>query len=146
MHRLIYTSTAKKLMTERDLQLLLRSARDKNAINEITGLLVYHDGCFLQVLEGEKEALQTCYKRISRDLRHQDCIVMFNDPVVSRMFTQWWMSYRPLEDLNRHQKKQFIGLQALAVRARKSDLIEDKKANALLLAFMSGFRDLDMVG
>ena len=110
MHRLIYTSTAKKLMTERDLQLLLRSARDKNAINEITGLLVYHDGCFLQVLEGEKEALQTCYKRISRDLRHQDCIVMFNDPVVSRMFTQWWMSYRPLEDLNRHQKKQFIGL------------------------------------
>jgi len=146
LHRLVYTSTSKKLLDDRELQKILRSARNHNLVSEITGLLIYHDGCFLQVLEGEEEAVKACFKRINKDPRHQDCIVLANEPAVSRMFSQWWMSYRAYDDLSGQQRKQFIGLQSFATHARKADLTQDNKTNAILLAFLSTFRDLDMAG
>jgi len=146
MRRLVYTSTAKKLMGERDLRSILRVARSNNSANQLTGLLIYHDGCFLQALEGEADSVAACYKYIQKDPRHENCILMSNDEIVTRIFSQWWMSYRSVEDLGHHQKKQFLSLKEFATHARSNDLTEDPKTNAFLLAFLSGFRDLDMVG
>jgi len=146
MRRLVYTSTAKKLMNERDLQGILRTARKNNALSGVTGLLIYHDGCFFQVLEGEADQIEACYKHIKKDTRHENCILMSNDEVVSRLFSKWWMSYRAVEELGHHQKTQIVRLKDLAAKARNSDLTQDLKTNALLLAFLSGFRDLEMTG
>lgn len=146
MHRLVYTSTSKKMLDERELRLILRAARERNAMDQVTGLLIYHDGCFLQVLEGEEGSIMACYQRISRDSRHTNCILMSNEAVTGRMFSQWWMSYLKMDELSHHQQKQFISLKAFAERARGNDLTQDQKTNAFLLAFMSGFRDLDMAG
>lgn len=146
MQRLIYTSTAKSLMDERDLSQILRSARSSNSKNDITGLLVYHDGCFMQILEGPEAAVQRCYQRIQLDQRHRDCTLLAKDTVVSRMFSTWWMSYQAFDDLSSFQKKQFADIRQFATELRKSSLTESTKVNSILLAFMSAFRDLDMVG
>ena len=146
MRRLVYTSTAKKLMGERDLRHILRAARTNNSANGLTGLLVYHDGCFLQALEGEAAQVEKCYINIQKDARHENCILMSNDDIVTRIFSKWWMTYRSIEDLGHYQKNQFLRLQDVATHARSNDLTDDPKINAFLLAFLSCFRDLDMAG
>lgn len=146
MRRLVYTSTAKSLMDERHLQSLLWVSRRNNRMNEITGLLVYHDGCFFQVLEGETDRVEACFSRICRDSRHENFILLSRDHIASRIFSQWWMAYHQFEELDPHQKKQLLSLRDFAAQARDHDLTRDPKTNALLLAFLSGFRDLDMVG
>lgn len=146
MRRLVYTSTAVNMLDERGLQQILISARNQNGAYDITGLLIYHDGCFLQVLEGSETALKLCYARILQDPRHENCIKMADDAVVGRMFPEWWMSYRAFDDLGPNQRAQFISLQAFANRARGNDLTNDHKTNAFLLAFLSSFRDLDIAG
>ena len=146
MYRIVYTSTSKTLMSERDLQSVLRSARRRNAADQITGMLIYHDGCFFQVLEGPRQVVEKCYKRIQKDQRHQDHITLSNEDVVSRLFNDWWMSYRSIDDLGAVQKAQFVNLKQLAKQVKESDLTSDLKTNAILLAFLSTFRDLDMVG
>ena len=144
MYRVVYTSTARSLMNERELQQILRSARRNNALDLITGMLIYHEGCFLQVLEGPKAQVEKCYAKIQKDSRHQGCITLANDYTVSRLFSEWWMSYRTVGDLASFQKKQFLSLQHLAEKARDGEFISDLKTNALLLAFLSAFRDLEM--
>ena len=146
MHRLIYTSTATRLLEEDELFGLLNSARSKNAADHITGILIYHEGCFLQVLEGEREAVERCYKRICKDGRHSDYIELANEAAISRMFSAWWMAYRQLGELGRHQQKQFVELRDLAKTARQMPMVDNLKAHAILLAFLSSFRDLEMAG
>lgn len=146
MYRIIYTSTARKMMTDRDLQKILRPARAYNAANLITGMLIYHDGCFMQVLEGDQAVVQACFEKVSRDRRHENVIKMSSEAVVSRIFSDWWMTYQDFDGLTRHQKSQFVDLTSFSKQARLGDLIQDPKTNACLMAFLSGFRDLDMVG
>ena len=56
MH-LIYSSAATQVFTPEDLAALLALARKKNASLAVTGMLLHIDGSFLQVLEGEPEAV-----------------------------------------------------------------------------------------
>lgn len=146
MHRLIYTSTASRLLGQSELHKLLNSARKKNAEESITGLLIYHEGCFLQVLEGDKDVIERCYKKICRDGRHTDCIELANEATTGRMFSAWWMAYRQFGELGNYQQKQFVELQDLAATAQQVPMRDNLKVNAILLAFLSTFRDLEMTG
>ena len=146
MYRIVYTSTSRKLMDSRALQQILRSARTNNAANLITGMLIYHDGCFLQVLEGEEDDVERCYKHILKDHRHTSVIRMSAETVISRVFSNWWMSYQDFDDLSQRQQKQVVSLTELGKTLREGELTEDLTTHALLLAFLSGFRDLEMAG
>ena len=144
MHRLIYTSTATRLLKEDDLFELLDSARAQNSAEHISGILIYHEGCFFQVLEGDKEAVEHCYERICRDGRHTDFIQLANEAAINRMFSDWWMAYRQFVDLGQFQQKQFIELRDLAKTAMRMPVVDNLKANAILRAFLYSFRDLQL--
>jgi hypothetical protein len=146
MYRIVYTSTSNKLMNERDLQRILRSARANNAANLITGMLIYHEGCFLQVLEGDQEAVERCYQHILKDYRHSNIIRMSAGTVTSRIFSDWWMSFKSFDSLSQRQQKQVVSLAQMAKQVRDGELTEDQTTHAILLAFLSGFRDLGMTG
>jgi len=146
MHRLIYTSTATRLLQRDELNKLLNTARRHNSVARITGMLIYHDGCFLQVLEGEKDAVERCYKQICRDGRHSDYIELANEAATHRLFSDWWMAYQQFGELGQFQQKQFVDLRKLAASANKMPMVDNLKANAILLAFLSSFRDLEMTG
>ena len=98
MFRLIYVSSARKLMDKDALLGILAKAREKNARLGITGMLLYKDGNFLQLLEGEESLVRDVYATIARDTRHFDSMIMMEEAVSERMFTEWSMGFHDLSD------------------------------------------------
>ena len=54
--RLLYRSKETSSFNKNDVESLVNQARKNNIKTEITGALIYVDGYFMQVLEGEIEA------------------------------------------------------------------------------------------
>lgn len=75
-YQLVYSSTATNEMMLSHLIGILRRARTKNKLSDLTGLLVFLDGMFRQVLEGEESTAKDLMKKISEDTRHQDLKVI----------------------------------------------------------------------
>lgn len=93
MLQMIYTSAATKKFSAPELKELLEKARRNNTANEITGMLLYEDGTFLQVLEGEEEIVQQTYERIAKDPRHNKTLLIARFEVEQRTFTDWEMGF-----------------------------------------------------
>lgn len=95
LHYLLYESHATHPLPEPDLWTLLEQARQFNATQGLTGLLLYTtDGRFVQVLEGEAEPLAELYQRIARDPRHTHVRLLAWEPLPARRFGDWHMGFR----------------------------------------------------
>ncbi|MFN9719012.1 MAG: BLUF domain-containing protein [Planctomycetota bacterium] len=93
MLQMIYTSAATKKFSQAELKELLQKARANNVANQITGMLLYEDGTFLQVLEGDDEVVQKTYERIANDPRHNKILLIARFEVEHRTFTDWEMGF-----------------------------------------------------
>lgn len=98
MIQLVYVSSAREKFDKASLVRLLAHSRDNNQAQGITGMLLYKDGNFLQVLEGEAQTVRDLYERIQRDPRHQNTIVMLDESISQRTFPDWSMGFRDLDD------------------------------------------------
>lgn len=100
--QLIYVSDLVQ-RNEAELGSIVEAAVRHNRKDQITGMLLYSEGNFLQVLEGPKEAVHATYRRISKDKRHQNLMLIAEEEVAQRQFADWSMGYRQLgaEDLAR---------------------------------------------
>lgn len=98
IYRLVYVSSAIQEFSKGDLLELLEVARRNNAAADVTGLLLYKAGNFMQVLEGEKARVEALYRKISRDLRHDGCFILLEEEAETRMFEDWSMGFRDLDD------------------------------------------------
>jgi hypothetical protein len=92
-----YVSTATAPLPRAELMELLAQARADNARNQITGMLVYQGGHFLQVLEGQAEAVRATMERIRQDPRHDRIALLFEEPVAAREFPDWRMGFQALD-------------------------------------------------
>ncbi len=97
--RLIYASTAASTLSYDDLVALLRHSAQHNDASDITGLLVYGNGLFLQALEGERTSVNRLYHRIAADSRHADCTLLLVESIEERAFAEWTMKLVGLDDL-----------------------------------------------
>ena len=93
VHQLIYVSLAQKKMLKSDLYIILRKARKNNEHSDVTGLLIYSDEYFIQVLEGKKEVVKNLFKKISEDTRHSDIQILEERETSERAFLNWKMAY-----------------------------------------------------
>lgn len=97
LHRLVYYSRnrvagdASALTAAIDY--ILASSLPNNARAQITGVLMFDAGCFGQVLEGSREALETTFERIRTDDRHKRVTLLAFGPVQARMFGHWSMRF-----------------------------------------------------
>ncbi len=92
MRSILYVSHASVLFDEaKDLQRILNSARRHNIMNKVTGCLVYHDRNFLQLIEGPDQAVRDTFARIKKDWRHNGVILMAEDEIEERTFSDWSM-------------------------------------------------------
>jgi hypothetical protein len=96
LHRVIYVSSSRIPFSDQDLVELLTIAQRNNHRVGISGMLLYNDGNWLQVLEGSREAVRSMFMRIRVDNRHQDVIQVLDEPIDSRLFDQWSMGFRNL--------------------------------------------------
>jgi hypothetical protein len=94
--QLIYVSTARQEYDSTELDKLLESCRRHNAEQDITGMLLYASGSFLQVLEGEAGAVDETYGRIQQDPRHTSLYLLERAPLETRSFSDWHMGFRRL--------------------------------------------------
>jgi hypothetical protein len=92
--QLIYVSSATHELDAGDIQTILDSSVRHNELQGVTGLLLYSDGNFIQVLEGEEEAVDETMSRILDDPRHKDINIIARIPKVEREFGQWSMGFR----------------------------------------------------
>jgi len=94
---ILYVSSATRLMTDDELESLLQVSRRHNAAYDISGLLLYGDGSFMQLLEGPAAAVSEVYERIRRDARHHMVTTLLEERGLPREFADWAMAYRRLD-------------------------------------------------
>jgi hypothetical protein len=88
---LTYTSRARLDLTTDDLLAIQETARHRNALEGVTGLLIYDGTRFLQVVEGGNDAIDDLLARLLRDDRHTALEVRDERWVVDRSFPDWSM-------------------------------------------------------
>ena len=97
LHRLIYASRqsfAAGMIPDEEIDALIAASIRNNRAAALTGLLLVHDGWFLQALEGPAEAVMTTYQRILNDPRHTESRVVSAGPASAREFGDWNMCAR----------------------------------------------------
>ncbi len=102
LYSLVYTSKAIRDYGQDDLLSLLLQARNRNEHLEITGMLLYTDCRFVQVLEGEEETVLSLYNEIREDSRHINVTSLAQNNIDKRMFPDWTMGYKNI-DLNHYR-------------------------------------------
>lgn len=97
---IVYVSTATHLLSDDELEALLAASRSKNPARDITGILLYDDGNFMQVIEGPRQAAFDLYDRIQQDPLHTGLITLIEQPIKKRLFFEWAMEFRNLRNLS----------------------------------------------
>ena len=93
LESVVYVSTATQLLSEDQLVALLTSAREKNESVGVTGVLLYHDGSFLQYIEGPNDAVETVYEKIRQSSMHHSILELMREPIEARRFGHWSMGF-----------------------------------------------------
>jgi len=96
--QIVYTSVAIPEIQNKDLYEILTTAVDKNGQHGITGFLVYNDGKFRQVIEGDDNDIQQLYKNIVEDERHTVCEKNIERQIIEREFPIWAMGFCPVKN------------------------------------------------
>lgn len=99
MITLLYLSSAVRKFTDFELMTLLAKARENNTRLNVTGMLLYYDGNFLQVLEGHEVDVRPLFEKIGQDPSHQSVIKLIERPLTERQFSEWSMAFRTIGDL-----------------------------------------------
>ena len=107
MYYLIYVSYATENPNVDELRILAQSSHVNNKKMGISGMLMYLDGKYLQVLEGEKNAVLNLYNKISKDPRHRQIRVLIEGEIHQRNFKNWAMGFKML---NHQDFKDLSGL------------------------------------
>ena len=142
MKYIVYVSQAAKAFSTDDLAGLLTHSRERNSADGVTGLLVYRyntdfkRGNFLQVLEGTDDALDDVWRRISGDPRHHTIIVLDEGESDVRMFGDWSMGFRNVDE---NDLAKFAGFSELGSDAFWQDA--EKQALPDALSTLRSFYD-----
>ncbi|MCA6073556.1 BLUF domain-containing protein [Fulvivirga sp. 1062] len=92
----MYVSYAVTPLTDAELELLLDTCRKNNELLGVTGMLMYIDGKFIQVLEGERDVINGLYDRIVTDKRHKKISKIIEGKSSKRNFPDWNMGFKSM--------------------------------------------------
>jgi hypothetical protein len=134
--QLVYASGASGRLEEQELKAILEVSRLNNAQLGVTGMLLYHDDCFIQALEGDRDVVEALYARIEEDQRHERIVVLYRGEARSRTFPDWTMGFRHASP---EEIEQIEGLNDFL---RSPDTTEvSQLSESRVRELLSGFRD-----
>lgn len=128
VHQILYHSRAAGQPTPAELQDILDWSQQYNMQHGITGLLLYSEGRYVQVLEGPEAAVEDLYAHIQQDTRHTHVETVSRGPGPHR-FSEWSME---LGHVSPHQLEQAVA--AVQVPGAAPNITEPR-LQALLQAF-----------
>lgn len=106
IERLVYRSDAVALTDGPvDVSRIISTSVRNNAKRRLTGALALHAGTFVQVLEGDPEALTALMESIETDDRHRNVRVLARWPVQAQLFLGWAMAMVDTRALSPHHSK-----------------------------------------
>ncbi|WP_281560554.1 BLUF domain-containing protein [Thalassomonas sp. RHCl1] len=132
MVHLIYTSSAVGVPNEQDLTELLEQARARNIRQNITGMLLYANGTYMQVLEGDSRDVHDIYASIKKDPRNTNVLTLVEEVIPARSFPDWSMGFRNLTVCSPEDLPGFIDV--LNEQAKHKIVIKDEGISKKLLA------------
>jgi hypothetical protein len=97
MYHAVYVSHATHEMTISELVELLKESRENNKKEDITGMLLYLQDKFIQVLEGDRKKVKALLNNIKKDSRHTKMIIILQGRSPERLFSNWSMGFKSLD-------------------------------------------------
>ena len=94
IYHLSYVSTGCDGLRFEHIKEILETSKQNNYNNGITGILIYCNKHFFQILEGNKEDVEEVFSKISIDPRHDNVIKLHCAYVDKRQFEQWNMGFK----------------------------------------------------
>ena len=92
LYQLIYIS---ELATDESVLASIHShAVRNNTARTVTGMLIYANHRFLQMLEGERKDVLHTFERIQDDPRHRHVHVIAQTNIEERLFSHWNMGFK----------------------------------------------------
>jgi hypothetical protein len=64
-----------------------------NQTNDITGILIFKDNQFTQILEGQESSVEKIWVTIQKDDRHRDLQLLSKESIEVRSFMKWSMLF-----------------------------------------------------
>ena len=94
LYSLVYVSTADKSLSNESLSKLTENAYSRNCSLDVSGMMLYSDGNFIQCFEGPKESIDLLMVSIRSDHRHFGLTALWEDEISNREFADWAMGVR----------------------------------------------------
>ncbi|KXF81733.1 BLUF domain-containing protein [Enterovibrio coralii] len=98
LKQIVYISSAEHPFSDDELETMLGAIRQKNEAAGVTGMLLYKDGDFIQVIEGEEDILDPLFKSICQDNRHYGVVELMRKTIIERQFKDWSMGFHHLRE------------------------------------------------
>jgi len=98
MIQITYISRTTEPMSPESLLALLQQCLTNNASSGVTGMLLYGNQTFLQVLEGDEKAVDDLVEKISKDARHSAVQLLHRRPIERRQYADWSMGFKRMSD------------------------------------------------
>ncbi|WP_373056620.1 BLUF domain-containing protein [Zunongwangia sp. H14] len=92
-HAICYVSTANPELNDEDIEEVLNWSKNWNNSHQITGILLYSEGNFFQVLEGKHDILTDLFQNIRKDKRHHSLIKIFEKEIKKEAFTEYEVDF-----------------------------------------------------
>lgn len=93
LYHLTYRSIAIPEITIEQIEDILKTARNFNSKNDLSGCLVFSKGYFIQLLEGSKDTIKKLMESIDMDKRHTNIHILSEGETEERIFENWDMAY-----------------------------------------------------
>lgn len=77
---------------------LLTQSRARNRERDLTGLLLYRNGQFLQALEGPAAQVDALIEKIWVDRRHAGLRILMREEISEREFPDWSMGFKNINE------------------------------------------------
>jgi hypothetical protein len=97
MKNIIYVSSAIKLLDDAQLVEILTLARKNNSERNVSGILLYSEGTFIQVLEGNDADVDYIFGKIEKDTNHKNIITLVDKPISKKNFADWSMGFLTMQ-------------------------------------------------
>ncbi|MGD0987621.1 MAG: BLUF domain-containing protein [Candidatus Sulfotelmatobacter sp.] len=131
---MVYLSTAVFPFSSQDLIDLLAKSRENNTALGVSGMLLFKENNFLQVLEGERGQVLKLFNKIKKDPRHRRVTTLSQEDIVQRDFPDWSMGFNNLSSIDASRPYGFTPF--LETSLTVADFAADpSRAKKLLLLF-----------
>ena len=92
MYEVFITTIAVKQFSSEEIKDIVQELSARNISHGITGVLIYNNGEFYQILEGEKDTICNLMDSIKEDERHGSVHTIWEGEIPERGYKNWGLA------------------------------------------------------